>query len=262
MNYIFVIDIDGTMIGNCTYQALLYKFILYCKKSNINININEYIHKIYNQDNKLLRPFFIYFMKKIKQYYKNVYFYVYTSSNKDWANKEISFIEKENNIKFNRPIFTRDDCIIIDNLYKKSVLHIIKKIKIKGEYQLMIIDNLNVYSDMIDNLLLCPTYNYTIYENLWDYLPIKHYNDLLINEYIKKKINITMPPYNNNINLNQREKTLSYKWLYKFNNKINKKNKKDLNDLFWKNLTDYLINNNITEFNKKTIKTINNIIDI
>lgn len=260
MNYVFIIDIDGTMIGNCHYQLALYNFMLYCKKQNVKFNIDDYMRKVYNQDNKLLRPYFLYFMKKMKQHYKNVYFYVYTSSVKDWANKEISYIEKENNIKFNRPIFTRDDCLTNGN--PKSILHIKNKIKIKGDYQLLIIDNWEVYRDMTDYLLICPTYDYTIYENLWDYLPVKHYDDLLINDYIKYYVQDNeMPPFKNN-NVNQREKAIAYKWLYKINNKINKKNQKELNDLFWKNLTDYLINNNITEFNKYSIKTLNDIIKV
>jgi len=96
-------------------------------------------------------------MYAIKKFYSSSFIFVYTASEKTWANKEIAIIEKQNNIKFNRPIFTRDNCIIDKNgMIKKSVNkiipHLLKTMKVKKDYdiskKLLIIDNNPTFVDL------------------------------------------------------------------------------------------------------------------
>ena len=110
--YVFIIDLDSTIIGDCSYQLQLYNIAKIMNNGNRQlININKILSSYYNEKSKLVRPFFVYFINKMRELYKqDVYFYVYTASSKDWANLQIKLIEKENNIKLSRPIFTREEC--------------------------------------------------------------------------------------------------------------------------------------------------------
>jgi hypothetical protein len=109
--YVFIIDLDSTIIGDCSYQLQLYNIAKIMNSSKQLININKILSSYYNEKSKLVRPYFVYFINKMRELYKNdVYFYVYTASSKDWANIQIKLIEKENNIKLNRPVFTREEC--------------------------------------------------------------------------------------------------------------------------------------------------------
>jgi len=154
--YIFVIDLDGTIIGNCTYQCDIYnimELIKNSKKKDLNkykILCDKSLNDSYNNKSLLIRPYFFYFVESMKKLYPESYFYIYTASEKKWAIKEISIIEKNNNFKFDRPFFTRDNCIIDNNgNIKKSITKILplikKNVKMHASYDikkhLLIIDN-------------------------------------------------------------------------------------------------------------------------
>ena len=85
--YVFIIDLDATIIGDCKYQLELYKQYVLLKSKGIKININKSFINYYHEKEKLCRPYFVYFINKMKELYKNnVYFYVYTASSHEWAN--------------------------------------------------------------------------------------------------------------------------------------------------------------------------------
>jgi len=234
-NYIFIIDLDGTIIGDCNYQCEIYNIENLLKKNGIKCNYNNILKKSYNVKSKLVRPNFIEFINTIKSKLSNVSFYVYTASEKKWANKEIKLIEDQNDIKINRPIFTRDNCIIDSNgSYKKSINKILKK-KITNNTKVIIIDDNNVYIDHTENLIICPRYTYKFFYNLWDIIPQEALNIKEIEEYVQKLINNKiLCPYNSN-NLSLKSKIKSYKWLYKTCYNIKKENKIDN---FWKNMLE------------------------
>ena len=85
---IFVLDLDGTIIGDCSYQCDIYNIDNISKKNNKDTLLN-----CYKPDSKLIRPYFKYFFTKIKKIYPNSLFYIYTASEKIWAHKEIGLIE-------------------------------------------------------------------------------------------------------------------------------------------------------------------------
>jgi len=258
-NYVFILDLDGTIIGNCAYQAILYKISLILNKLKIKIKINNILEEYYNEKSKLIRPFFVYFMEKMRIIFPNSYFYIYTASTKKWAEKEISIIEKTLNIKFNRPIFTRDDCLKIEaeevNAIKKSIEHIKKKIKVKNP-QILIIDDNNVYIDNNDKLILCKKYNYTSFCNLWEYIPMEKITNKIFINYLNTLINDKMLNPNNNYS-NIKKMAQTYKWLYEECLSHTKKNKQYKKDNFWFKLTNLIIDNKIRSFNSTTIKFLN-----
>jgi hypothetical protein len=273
--YIFLLDLDGTIIGDCTYQCDIYNIQEIIKKNIVlkNTSINsielakykslcdKMLDNCYNLQSKLLRPNFAKFMSEMKKLYPNSFFFIYTASEKTWANKEILIIEKQNNIKFNRPIFTRDNCLKDNNgNIKKSVIKILpqllKSIKMPKTHSIvnniMIIDNNPTFVDYTDNLLICPTYDYLKFHNLWENIPheytkiseLKHFVSRLI---MNKKMYIKNNPSNTII----LEKL--HKWLYRKYKKINKYNSKYDNDTFWLNLATLIKHHNISAFNKKSI---------
>jgi hypothetical protein len=262
--YIFIIDLDGTIIGNCSYQCDIYNIMELIKtydKKNLNkykILCEKSLNESYNEKSLLIRPHFFHFIQAMKKLYPVSYFYVYTASEKKWANKEISIIEKNNNFKFDRPLLTRDNCIIDkDGSIKKSInkiLPLIKKnIKFSSTFDikkhLLIIDNNPTFIDYKDNLLICPTYNYVKFNNLKDVVP----DDIScanVKNYISKltKEQRMCRNYNNPECLEK-----IYKWLYKKCKKINKYNLRYVNDNFWKDLVILIKSHNIRQYTSKNV---------
>jgi ribosomal protein L31E len=252
-NYVFILDLDGTIIGDCIYQSEIYKISLILNKLKIKIKINDILDDYYNEKSKLIRPDFIYFMETVRKLYTSCLFYIYTASEKKWAEKEIGIIEKNLNIKFDRPIFTRNDCIeqMVNNkiIYKKSIEAIKRKIKVKDP-EIIIIDDNDVYLDNTERLIKCKSYNYKYFCNYWDYIPIDKIKNSIFINYLTTLINAERlnPIYRIN---NMKQKMDYYKWLYEKCMIINKNNRKYKEDNFWLNLTKIIVDNKIHLFIKK-----------
>jgi len=257
-NYVFIIDLDGTIIGDCVYQAEIYKISLILNKLKIKIRINEILEESYKT--RLIRPHFKYFIEKIKEFYPSSYFYIYTASEKKWAEKELSIIEKVLNMKFNRPIFTRNDCEMIargDSIdIKKSIEAIKKRIKVKNP-EILIIDDNDVYMDNNDKLIKCCVYNYKYFCNYWDYIPIEKIGNKIVLKYLKTLIskNRLSPIIEKKT---MKEKINYYDWLYQKCSEVNKDNKRCIDDNFWLKLANVIIENKILSFNNITVKFIHN----
>jgi hypothetical protein len=273
--YIFIIDLDGTIIGDCSYQVILYNLEELCKKHKIKIKDSLLIDS-YKPNSKLMRPFFKYFISHIKKQYPNSLFYVYTASEKDWAYKEIGMIEKTHGFKFDRPIFTRDDCIE-DSFgnYRKSVKKILPKIvKANKKYtinteKLLVIDNSDVFIDYKANFLLCPTYNYVLFCDVWDRMKKEYMKIMEIYQIIKNLIATNKVckycNYSSNGNpsstlIDGKQLENKHKWLYKKHKKINSMNRKYIGDMFWKILAHAITDKNMTLFDKECVESLQKIV--
>lgn len=261
--YVFIMDLDGTIIGDCTYQSILYNIENILKGNQISAKADQQLLESYRSDSKLVRPYFKYFINTIKTHFPNSLFYIYTASEKSWAEKEIKLIEKANDLKISRPLFTRDDCIT-DSFgnYRKSVKKILpriiranKKCKIENE-KILVIDNNNVFIDFHNNFLLCPTYNHILYCSVWEkikkeYLKVTDISNLMTNLITTNKI-FKIPHYiikpSNGKLLEQH-----HKWLYKKHKKLNSLNKKYSNDMFWKLLATIIVDKKFTTFDKENV---------
>ena len=58
MTFVFIIDLDGTIIGDCVYQCEMYKIYLILRKLGINVKINEILEEAYKEKTRLIRPYF------------------------------------------------------------------------------------------------------------------------------------------------------------------------------------------------------------
>lgn len=258
MTFVFVIDLDGTIIGDCVYQCEMYKIYLILRKLGINVKINEILEDAYKEKTRLLRPYFSYFIQTIKKHFPDTHFYIYTASEKKWGLKEIEVIEKNLHFKFNRPIFTRMECMTVQNgskvEYRKSIEMIKKKIKVK-EPEIVVIDDKEVYIDNGHRQIKCECYNYRYFCNYWDYIPIAKIKNKIFLNYLttlidSKRLN---PSYSQ---VTMKNKVEYYQWLYNKCLELNKYNREYKNDNFWLKLTNIIIDNNITMMNDNSIKFI------
>lgn len=258
MPFVFIIDLDGTIIGDCIFQCEIYKIHLILAKLGIKIKINEILEMAYTEKSKLIRPFFSHFIKTISNKYPDTHFYIYTASEKKWGIKEIETIEKNIDFKFNRPIFTRTECAIIQTPrkmeYRKSIDSIKKRIKVKDP-EFIIIDDKEVYVDNSDRLIKCECYNYKLFCNYWDYIPINKIKNKIVLDYLTSLIDSKRLSPSISL-VTMKNKLEYYKWLYEKCSEILKYNRKYKNDDFWLRLTSTFIDNQITNLNENSIRFI------
>ena len=56
----FIIDLDGTIIGDCAYQIILYNIENILRKNNIKNKSDNLLLESYKPSSKLIRPYFNY----------------------------------------------------------------------------------------------------------------------------------------------------------------------------------------------------------
>lgn len=260
--YIFILDLDGTIIGDCAYQVIVQNIEDIAKQNKIKTNSKDMLINCYSQSSKLIRPYFKYFINTMKTHFVNSQFYVYTASEKTWANKEITMIEKTHDFKFNRPIFTREDCIVDSyGMYKKSVKKILPRI-IKSNKnvahinndKILVIDNNKVFIDFNTNMIECPTYNYMHFCDIWEKIG-KEYaqNDSMTCMVSNLIMTNKACKYSNCKSADAKKMELKHKWMYKKYKKLNKINKPYEKDVFWKRLANAIVDKNVKSFDRSSV---------
>jgi hypothetical protein len=262
-----VIDLDGTIIGDITPQIISYELSKTVKQTHSKYNFDMKTFRS-NLATGLIRPHFETFLKSLDTHYKNIEFFIYTASEKSWAEFVIKNIEQVIGFKFNRPIFTRKECMIQDKEYKKSVYIIRKSItnSLRKKYgitydkkdinnNLLLIDNNNVYqSSDQKHLVLCPSYNYRIPENIPACMTkdVFQKNSRGIYSVLRKYI----PNYEATDDFYMFQKQY-YTYYIQYLNMTQKNNIKYNSDTFWKQLKDLLITQNIKTLDDRSIRFIN-----
>ncbi len=263
---VILLDIDGTLIGDITPQVILYELSNKLKGiirfQNINKNIQEKLI------NGVVRPQFKHFFTDLSSY--GVEFFIYTASEKKWAEYIVKQIETVYNIKFNRPLFTRNNCEIINKEYKKNIAKVkpaiykcLKKkytsLKIEDlKNKIMAIDNNKVYNIYESkHLLHCSTYNYFLPENIMINIP-KH----IFDKHTSLINNVIMSYYSGF------KYTTNY---YKFEKQFYTKYIEDLStalrmgqndpDFLFKTIRNFILNKKIKTFNEYVVQYLNNKID-
>jgi hypothetical protein len=259
--FVFILDLDGTIIGDCAYQVIIHNIEDIAKQNKLKTYSKDMLAKCYSQSSKLIRPYFKHFINTMKTHFNNCQFYIYTASEKSWANKEIGMIEKSHGFKFNRPLFTREDCIIDSyGMYKKSVKKILpriiksnKNLNFKNE-KILVIDNNNVFIDFHNNMILCPTYNYTQFCDIWDKLDKNDANNPSISRLVSNLVLTNKAcKYSNCRETDTKKTELKHKWMYKKYKKLNKMNKSFEKDIFWKRLSNAIVDKDVKSIDKNSI---------
>jgi phage pi2 protein 07 len=257
--YIIVFDVDGTLIGDIRPQLVLYEMYTALKKKDIKVannflKLNEFRKRL-NQG--IIRPHVNKFIKKMQQNYDNIEFYIYTASEKSWAQFLIPHLEKCLNVKFKRPLLTRDNCVWHEQDLQKK-LNIIydcvsKKRKSNNfEDKILIIDNNDiVYGPDQKHVLLCNTYDFCKLENMMCYIDedfYDKYKDIIV-DVLSKYI----PGLKKSAGFYQFQKRYYVYYLKKLED-AQKKNALHEKDKFFLYLTNLILYKNINSFNHKTIQ--------
>lgn len=282
--YIFVLDWDGTVVGKVDFQSNIFTLHQTLKQLGIKIPASAKplasAADAFGPSHKLVRPYFADFIKAVSAFYPQVYFFIYTASTKTWAHQEIAWVEKIYGIEFMRPIFTRDDCLV-DRAgnYKKSLAKVFPRIcravqaagytapfstetrKMILEKRTMIIDNRAVYVDGVDKLLLCPDYDYAVFDNLLDYIPesIRHQAPVqqLILSWVNQGLMCPAPQVQGGApgaGDSVRAMVKMYSWLAAKCKSLVEINKAYENDDFWLHLTKLIAQNHLKVYSPSVIK--------
>lgn len=275
--FIVILDWDNTIVGKVEYQSQKYSLEQHYKKFGLKVKKNSKVPKAFNKDSKLVRPYFFNFITELTDYFQgNIYFFIYTASERKWANTEISWLEKSHGIKFQRPIFTRDDCIVDKSgSYRKSISNIFPRMlrsmgltKISKEQKtellhqrLLIIDNNAVFNDMKEHLLICPDYNFMVFENLLEDIPLSYLQNPNIRQHILSLINMGLvcPFFGKNDDINQ-QMYKKYEWLAIKCKHISENNTYSIKDIFFKYLTGLIVKNNLKIFTPNVIKQLQTLV--
>lgn len=255
--FVFLLDIDGTIVGNVKFQVTRYSLLKMIEGENVklptSVNKTE-VPDAYEPEDMMVRPGFKAFVEAMQAKYSNARFFIYTASETQWADKEIKWIEKSLGMKFERPLFTRKDCIHDVSLgYRKSVQKVLPRIwKCLSRYdrysleekraveqgRLIVVDNMPVFNDYTERLVLCPTYDYVYVEDILKNIPeevlhipsIKREIDLLEREklVVPSKIRHIQDPMIRNAQY--------HKWLFGATKSAIEVNRVHIQDTFWRKL--------------------------
>lgn len=265
---VVIIDLDGTIIGDITPQIMTFEVTKALKTTGdkVSYDMNDLRMKLRTG---LLRPYFESFLSTLNSS-MNVEFFVYTASEKTWAELVIKNVEAVTGIKFNRPLFSRNFCIQQDREYKKglyfvkaSILKTLKKkygVTFTGKdlsSNFLIVDNNNVYPTADHkHLIVCPTYGYKIPENVVANIrfdTFKKYHGI-INGVLRKYIQLS-----GTSDFHQFQKEF-YTYYLNMLNSAHKNHTKHASDKFWMHLRDVIITHKLNSFDEKTVKFINSVL--
>lgn len=265
MSIIFL-DLDNTIVGDVSpiiNEWLIVKELSPSSMKAFRANVALYLER------GILRPGFPNFISTIRYNFPNCPIYIYTASESAWANLLVGCIEQFCEHKFNRPIFTRNNCVEEKNAYYKAPHKLIQKIYPKLHQQFpevslqhwktnyLMIDNYNFFhKNDLNRIVLCPSYNYT---EIYDYL--KNIPEKVLAEKYNTVAKILR---RNGMEVASTSSFNKFKYAYykALANKIRDNEKyitHNNSDTFWYDITDYMIN---TKYfgSLKGIQTINSLL--
>lgn len=275
---IFVLDWDGTIAGKVDFQSQAFSLAQTLRKNGFRPKPLPSVLQAFSPKSKLIRPGFGSFIKAMERLYQGqVHFFIYTASEKTWANYEIGLVEKQFGIKFARPIFSREDCVVDQGgQYRKSIAKVYPRIcRAVGKHRpltteermymlennVVMIDNNAVYTDRPDKMLLCPDYDYAVFENLIEMIPEEARSHPVINQVVLSLVNSGhMCPDPSRAGGDgsgadfMKELTHSYTWMATRCRSVVNANKLYENDDFWKHLRKLIAQNGLRRYTPSIIK--------
>ena len=266
---VILLDIDGTLIGDITPQVVLYDLMNRIKQTK-GLKSSKPQMSVKDLQDKLregiVRPYFKTFIHEM--YSHGVEVFIYTASEKKWAEFLIKNIEVAYNIKFNRPLFTRNNCKLEHGEYLKNVTTVLPQItkclnkKYNAHFKpndirnnVMLVDNNNVYVKTdTDKLVLCTTYKYSCPENICAYFNRSNYD--MFSSHIHETLVSHIPGYKPYKNFMRFERQFYQAYVDALHKTISNK-EACASDMLFKTLTWCIVSKNIKAFTKNNIKYIN-----
>lgn len=256
---VILLDIDGTLIGDISPQVVMYEL-----KKRLKLPYNA--KNLHDQLNSgIIRPNFKAFFNDLKDY--GIEFFIYTASEKKWAENIVKQIESTSGVKFNRPLFTRNNCQLLNGEYKKSISHVLPSVIkcLKKKYNnltaaslrnmVMAIDNNNVYNTSDKkSLVLCDTYQYSSPENIPCYV-----NKTLFDQHsslVMSVLSSYYPSMKYTTNYMKFEKQYYIHYVQMLDKTLRMKGVTSLDTLF-KTIRNFIINKSISSFNENVVQYLN-----
>lgn len=212
---IFIFDLDSTLIGDSNPILDYYDLIQFIKNARISNKIT--IEQVSDLEFKslpnwktvlnpsIIRPYLKDFLQSLQTYFSNAEFFIYSAGETEYVRNMVKFIEKNIGIRFNRPLFSRTDCVLDEtDHFSKSIItefpKIIQSLSLIDKYSklnlekytddilkhsVLFIDDRNSLWDNKEKWLKCPSYNYKpiVELNVTLLQMIRHIP--LIQEYLK-----------------------------------------------------------------------------
>lgn len=247
---VLLIDMDGTIIGDASPLACIHEL---GRRSSLDP---------YPFEQSLIRPHLESFLQYLYKEYDCECF-IYTAADDNWAAKVINRIEKQITFKFNRPILSRKDCLLVNNVYRKSINHVSPKIKsvLKKRQKLLIdtnivlIDNNDVLLPISDfRQIICPTYEARVNMDVLKKIEVADIkaNASAMGRILYKYGYITKSSYKSI------DELLSsyYLSVARALNESCKESDKNAKDTFWLDMRNIFRSLRITSFDKETLSHI------
>ena len=269
--YIFIFDLD-VIVGDTYFNRYEYNLLnIIHKQCKIDNILNKCIDKYdltEELENGLLRPNFKDFIEFIRNKFKTVEFYIYSSNhNNKWVNSGIiTDIEKIANIKFNKPYLIQipsfvEILILIttDIISKYPSFKIQKNKDIVFQNQLLFFNSRN--NEDYSKLQIIPPqkYNYYQYYSIFDKFINKYefkeevFDNKEILDYFEEN---KIPIYNKNGSKYQQDLQCQV-ILDLHKRRLNEINIKDIKDTYFNDLMILLKKKRTLNFDDKTIRKIN-----
>lgn len=264
---VILLDLDGTVLGDITPQVIVYEMLEECKKVHgCKVGGKLPSHDLSTKlTSGVVRPNFDRFFNDITR--KGMEVFVYTASEKKWAEHIVKQIEKTYDLKFNRPIFTRNHCMFIDKDYKKSIRTVRTSIvrTLNKKYHahwtedslrdhVLIIDNRPVYSTTdLKYMVQCPTYTYAIPENIPSIITPKVYDQFSkqVHGVLQKYYGSVMKPVDSYLEFEKQ-----YYLMYIPQLQSSLRQNASLQDKFFRRMRKLFVKRSFTLFDDKTIQYI------
>lgn len=258
---VVLLDVDGTLVGDVTHQVVMYELANVLKrKTRFSYGQKDIVTAL--KTSGLLRPGTKCFLEQLKA--NNIEVFIYTAAEKKWAEYIIKGIEQTTGVKFNRPLFTRDNCIMMNGELKKSIKHItpliLRSLKKKPQYKdvtslsnsVIAVDNNPVFIEE-DLLVLCDTYSVTAPVNIPKYIPF----DLWLRYYKTiQEVIIHYYPIKETTNFYKFERSFYTLYIDYISNAI-KQRGAQYKDMLFETLRDIIGNKSIQDFSPKVVYYIN-----
>lgn len=249
---IFLLDMDATMIGASDNLEMVINLVTFMKNTCLaKKTMMDKCPRIPTYTElappEFFRPGLKEMLKGIESLYENAEVFVYSAGTKDYVHQMVNAIEKNTGFHFNRPLFTRDECIVTENNnWGKSVLvnsdAILKPLtkkypylkKVPAQYildnRVIFVDDYDFVWDIKSKWVQCPGYKYSPAIDYLSYVD----KDLLTNQAIKDYLK-TMFGYEEPEKATTDERNVArYMFALNLHYKVMDSNKAALKDTFCK----------------------------
>ena len=205
VNSAFVLDLDHTLVGDVTPLLRRYAFLRALRRWGLPGPCPDGALAACLANTPLLRPGVLDFMRRASV--AGARLFVFTASERAWANALVRAIQKATGVKFAHPICARDSCHVrADGSIGKSIQALGKR-RLSGatgrkgggggDGKIVVIDNSDVWDtangangaeteDDSVRFVRCPTYRYAPAIDVLEGVPAKTLRDARVADLVKR----------------------------------------------------------------------------